>query len=430
MKYQFDDFVIRREIASGGMGTVYLATQQSLQRDVAIKILDRERCHDENFVKRFIREARSAAQLDHPNIVKIYFVGQVEGLHYIAMEFVQGSNLKTLLLKRMKLPVDEAIDITIKVADALRCAADKSIIHRDIKPDNIMVSADGHVKVTDFGLAKSISSNTDLTQPGVVLGTANYMSPEAVTNEPLDTRSDIYSLGTVLYEMLAGRPPFQGDHSTAVLYQHVYDPPPSLSRFNPHLQKPVVACVEGMLAKDREDRPQSPEALIDRLEVLREELGIDNPRKSGKYRRVEDCDLPTMQVQAEEIAKPFEGRRVLVADDDDGCLNFCSTVLVQMGCEVIRAHDGVEALELWQAVKPEVILLDVNMPRLSGVSVLEERRVQKLPGEVVVISGRPNHELIKKASYYGIHDYILKPLQLQLVRDRLAEAFKRAAKAQ
>jgi|GEM_PF-2102733 len=265
----FGDFKVIRKIAEGGMGQIYLARQISLDRDVALKILPERLAKDESFKARFEREAREAARLNHPAIISVYAYGIKDGIPYFAMEFVEGEDLAGLLKKRGKFPVREALRITKEVAKALEAAYKKNIVHRDIKPSNIMLKEDGSVKVTDFGLAKAVGGGTVfVTQANVVLGTPHYMSPEQGKGEKVDTRSDIYSLGVVLYELLSGNLPFKADTPTSLIYMHVYEKPPSLREHCPEIPPAVEALVMKMLEKDPNNRFQTPSELVAAIEAV------------------------------------------------------------------------------------------------------------------------------------------------------------------
>ena len=254
-------YQIQREIGRGGMGVVYLAHEQSLRRVVAVKVLAARLTDDAAYVKRFIREARAAAQLDHPNIVTVHSVGERDGLYYIAMQYVEGRSLAQLIREKGPLDWRSALDITRQAAEALAEAHKRGIIHRDIKPDNIMIDEAGRVKVMDFGLARAASATTKLTADGAQLGTPMYMSPEQINGDPVDVRADIYSLGVMLYEMLAGRPPFQADTPMALMYQITHRPLPDVARLNATVPKIVAGVVAGMTAQQPEQRFPSAQTL-------------------------------------------------------------------------------------------------------------------------------------------------------------------------
>ncbi|MFL5830822.1 MAG: protein kinase domain-containing protein [Solirubrobacteraceae bacterium] len=243
-------------LGRGGMGAVYRARDQLLERIVAVKVLPAEYADDPLLVERFEREARAAARLNHPNIVAVFDTGRDGTVRYIVMECVPGQSLAQLLNARGGLPVAQAVGIAAQVADALGVAHAAGIIHRDIKPGNVMVEPSGQCKVLDFGIAR-LAADAALTQTASLLGSAPYMPPEMSLGRTADARSDIYSLGCVLYEMLTDRPPFRGDVAAAIINQHVNLPPAPPSELNTSVPAGLDALVLRMLAKDPAARPQS-----------------------------------------------------------------------------------------------------------------------------------------------------------------------------
>ncbi|MBI4230338.1 MAG: serine/threonine protein kinase [Planctomycetes bacterium] len=256
------EYEILRELGRGGMGVVYLARQPSLDRTVAVKVLAEQYSRDETFVKRFQREARAAARLVHPNVIQIFTVGNEGDTHFFAMEFVDGQDLTARVRAGEKLGIERVAEIGVQTARALQGAHEAGIVHRDIKPSNIVIDRHGTVKVMDFGLAKALSEETvQVTVPGMVMGTVNYMSPEQGRGETLDTRSDLYSLGIVLFELLTGRVPFQTDTPTAAIYMHIHEPPPRPREYNPEIPEALEAIVLRLLAKSPAARYQTPNDL-------------------------------------------------------------------------------------------------------------------------------------------------------------------------
>jgi serine/threonine-protein kinase len=252
-------YVVLRKLGSGGMADVYLAEDQELGRRVALKMLNDRHASDDQFVERFRREAQSAAGLNHPNIVSIFDRGHAEGTYYIAMEYLDGRTLKELLIRNGPTPVPIAIDYGRQIIGALAFAHRNGIVHRDIKPHNIVVGSDGRLKVTDFGIARSGASQ--MTEAGSIVGTAQYLSPEQARGAPVDPRSDLYSLGIVLYEMLTGKVPFTGDTPVEIAMKHlsaVPDPPSELREGIPH---DLDAVVMRALAKDPDQRYGSAEEM-------------------------------------------------------------------------------------------------------------------------------------------------------------------------
>ncbi len=249
-------YELLRHIARGGMADVYLARDELLDREVALKVLFPEFANDPNFVERFRREAQAAANLNHPNIVGIYDWGQERGTYYIVMEYVAGRSMSDVLRSTGPLQPDRAAEIAADVASALSTAHQAGLVHRDVKPGNILVSDGGVVKVADFGIATALAGGTDagLTQHGSVMGTATYFSPEQAQGKQVDGRSDLYSLGVVLYEMLAGVPPFQADTPIAVAYKHVQERPESLADRGVSVAKSLNAITMKLLAKNPTNR--------------------------------------------------------------------------------------------------------------------------------------------------------------------------------
>ncbi len=259
---------ILRRLGSGGMANVYLAEDEALGRRVAIKILNERYANDDNFIERFNREAKSAASLSHPNIVSIYDRGQAEGTYYIAMEVIEGRSLKELIMTRGPLPVSRAIAYTKQILSALRFAHRTGIIHRDIKPHNILIGAEERLKVTDFGIARAGASQ--MTEAGSIMGTAQYLSPEQARGAPVTAASDLYSVGVVLYEMLTGQTPFDGESAIEIAMKHLSETPKPPSQIRRGLPPELDQVVLRALAKNPEDRYQSADELaadLDRIEA-------------------------------------------------------------------------------------------------------------------------------------------------------------------
>ncbi|MBW3562289.1 MAG: protein kinase [Actinobacteria bacterium] len=266
-----DRYALTELLGRGGMAEVHRATDRTLGRDVAIKILPENRATDDAFVRRFEREARAAASLNDPHIVAVHDTGSDGGSHYIVMELVEGPTLEDVIAERGPLPADEVIDITRQVCDGLAAAHEAGLVHRDIKPGNIMFDRSGTVKVTDFGIALATAGAT-MTQTGSVYGSAPYLSPEQARGEDVDERADLYALGCVVYSMLVGEAPFTGSEPLSIVYQHLHGEiePPSTRRDG--VPAGLDAVVARMLAKDREDRyPSAAEARADLDRVTRGE---------------------------------------------------------------------------------------------------------------------------------------------------------------
>ncbi len=300
--YLSDRYEIVGKIGAGGMSDVYKAADHSLGRNVAIKVLKQEFSEDINFVTKFRTEAQSAAKLEHPNIVNIYDVGSESGMHYIVMEYVEGITLKTYIEKKHQLSFKEAVSISIQVARGIEAAHNKGIIHRDIKPQNIIISTEGKVKVTDFGIARAASSNTISSD---VMGSVHYASPEQARNGFVDGRSDIYSLGIMMYEMVTGRVPFDGDTTVAVAIQHLQEEMVSPSAYASELpismEKIILKCTQ----KNPDRRYQN---IADVLMDLRKSLISPNedfvvmiePLEQGKTRVISEAELKQIREEAGE----------------------------------------------------------------------------------------------------------------------------------
>jgi serine/threonine protein kinase len=292
MAEQISHYRIINQLGAGGMGEVYLAEDTQLGRKIALKLLPEKFTQDEDRVRRFEREARAASALNHPNIITIYEIGQVEATHYIATEFIDGQTLRQQIAGR-KLTLNAALEVAIQVASALTAAHEAGITHRDVKPENIMVRRDGIVKVLDFGLAKlterrATATDSDAptkgkveTDPGTVMGTAQYMSPEQARGQEVDARSDIFSLGGVLYEMIAGRAPFEGPSANDVIAAILTKEPPPLSRFAPEVPTELQRIAAKALRKERDERYQGIKDLLVDLKSLKQDLELEAKLKGG-----------------------------------------------------------------------------------------------------------------------------------------------------
>jgi serine/threonine-protein kinase len=293
-------YEVRSHLGRGGTADVFEATDRLLGRAVAVKVLREGMVPDPQAVAGFRREARAAAALNHPGIVTVHDVGMDDDRPFIVMELVHGEPLSDLLEREGRLPPARAAAIGETIAEALACAHDAAIVHRDLKPRNVMLTAHGQVKVLDFGIAQALD-RTPVDEP---LGTAEYLSPEQATGRPLDGRSDIYSLGVVLYEMLAGRPPFTGDLALAVMHQHVTEDPPPLTRFRPEAPAALHAIVERCLRKDPEARYRNARELAFELRRIRS-LGPDATDPLPPMRSTDPLDGRG----PEASAAPRRGRR-------------------------------------------------------------------------------------------------------------------------
>ena len=298
-------YQVVRKLGAGGMANVYLAEDQELGRRVAIKILNERHANDEQFVERFRREAKNAAALSHPNIVSIYDRGEAEGTYYIAMEYLDGRSLKELILSRGPAPLNVAIEYVRQILSALRFAHRHGIVHRDIKPHNVLVDAEGRVKVTDFGIARAGASQ--MTEAGSIVGTAQYLSPEQARGTNVDQRSDLYSLGIVLYELLTGTLPFNGDTPVEIAMKHLSQTPELPSVLRPELPRELDLVVTRALAKDPDERYQSAEEMDADLERLSRGAAVSPETEESATQIMRAPTGPMSATAATMIVPPRRG---------------------------------------------------------------------------------------------------------------------------
>jgi serine/threonine-protein kinase len=300
-------YELQRGIARGGMADVFLARDRLLDRPVALKVLFPELSSDKSFVERFRREAQAAANLGHPNIVSVFDWGEEDDTYYIVMEHIDGRPLSQVIRSEGPLLGDRAADIAAGVAAALGAAHRAGVIHRDVKPSNVMIAPDGQVKVTDFGIARAISATEGLTQTGAVMGTATYFSPEQAQGHAVDPRSDIYSLGVVLYEMVTGQPPFAGENPVSVAYKHVREDPVPVRERNPDVSSALEQIIHKAMAKNPANRYQSADEMAQDLTRFR----------SGRTVAAEPllaapvAGIPTAAVEATVAQPPVGGTQML-----------------------------------------------------------------------------------------------------------------------
>lgn len=284
-----DRYEILKLIGEGGMANVYLARDTILDRRVAVKVLRGDLAGDEKFVRRFQREALSASSLSHPNIVEIYDVGEDDGNFYIVMEYIEGKTLKQLIKKRGVLSLPETMDIMLQLLDALKSAHDSYIIHRDIKPQNIMIKDSGLVKITDFGIAMALNS-AQLTQTNSVMGSVHYLPPEQASGKGSTIRSDIYSLGILMFEMLTGRVPFRGDSAVEIALKHMKEPLPSVRELNPVVPQSVENIILKAAAKNPKNRYHDVREMADDIKTCLDEDRENEERITFKYPETDFSD--------------------------------------------------------------------------------------------------------------------------------------------
>ena len=292
-----DRYQIIKTIGEGGMANVYLAYDTILDRNVAVKVLRGDLATDEKFVRRFQREALSASSLSHPNIVEVYDVGEDNGLYYIVMEYIEGKHLKQLLKKRGSLTVREVVDIMLQITDGMSAAHDSYIIHRDIKPQNIMILENGLIKITDFGIAMALNA-TQLTQTNSVMGSVHYLPPEQACGKVATIQSDVYSMGILMFELLIGSVPFKGDNAVEIALKHIKESIPYIKDINNTIPTSVANIVKRATAKNLKNRYTDAREMHEDLKTCLDESRIDEEEYEFLYSE-EDEDKKSKKVVTE-----------------------------------------------------------------------------------------------------------------------------------
>jgi two-component system, LytTR family, response regulator len=401
-------------LGEGGMGAVYLADDLTLGRRVALKVLPANLAADPERMHRFVQEAKLASALTHPNVAYIYEIGEDGGLRFLAMEYVEGEPL-SVRLGRGPLAFPELLSVGIQVEDALDDAHSKGIVHRDIKPSNLMLTPRGYVKVLDFGLAKLDTSNRResqisdtqlMTSAGVVMGTVAYMSPEQALGRDVDHRTDLFSLGVVLYEMATARLPFPGATPSETMARILGSQPDAIARFNYDVPEGLDRVVRKCLEKDRERRYQSARELHVDLKNLERDAG-------------------SRQAPAAAVAAPQKLAAVIVDDEELArallreYLGSCPDVEIVAECA-----NGFEAVKAIAEKKPDLVFLDVQMPKLDGFEVLE-----LIGPDVAVIFVTAYDQYAMRAFDEHAVDYLLKPFSLERFQKALERARQRLGAA-
>lgn len=366
---------ILSKIGSGGMADVFLAEDTTLNRQIAIKALYKQYAAQDNFVNRFRHEAQAAAGLNHPNIVSIYDWGQRGEDYYIAMEYVHGRSLKRLIRDHAPFTISDGMKILMQVCSALQHAHKADIVHRDIKPHNILVTDEGDVKVTDFGIARIVTAEAQMTQTGMVLGTAHYISPEQARGFQARQVSDIYSLGVVMYEMFTGKLPFDGENPVAVALKHTQDVPPAPHIVNPNIPDPLERIILKAMARSPEKRYQS-------VADLREDLRRFIKGMEVSAEDAFDEDEPTILMMP--VERPADRRP---KNDGEGSVNW--TAWISLIVFLLIAAAGVSYLTYTKLVPKTV-----KVPSLVGLT--EERALERLKtrGLRLNITSRSEHDIV------------------------------------
>ena len=304
-----DRYQIIKSIGEGGMANVYLAYDTILDRNVAVKVLRGDLANDEKFVRRFQREALSASSLSNPNIVEVYDVGEDNGEYYIVMEYVEGKHLKALLKKRGKLTVPEVIDITLQITNGLSVAHDSYIIHRDIKPQNILILENGMIKITDFGIAVAMNA-TQLTQTNSVMGSVHYLPPEQASGKGATLQSDIYSIGILMYELLTGKLPFRGDNAVEIALKHLKEPMPSIRDEIPDIPQSVENIILKATAKNPKNRYSDAREMHEDLKTCLDESRANELKITFKYPENDYDDTKLLKTVKPEKKKEVSKEKV------------------------------------------------------------------------------------------------------------------------
>lgn len=372
-------YQILRLIGEGGMANVYLANDTVLNRKVAIKILRGELASNEDFLKRFQREALSASSLHHKNIVDIYDVGEDNGHYYIVMEYIEGKTLKKLIKERGALTITEVVDIMQQLTDGLSKAHSSLIVHRDIKPENIIIQKDGTVKITDFGLAVAINASK-LTRTDSVMGSVYYMAPERASGDKIDIKSDIYSLGILMFELLTGRLPFDGDSPINVIMKHINEPIPSVREINPAIPQSVENVILKACAKNEENRYNRTKEMFEDLKTVLDEQRENENRYEYAYfdtnRKTKDLIQELEKIQKEkevskeeqtktEETKTLESRGPVLRNQDKKTIIILGSIFAGL-CALV--------LLIFFIVPIIFKVSEVVVPDVSGMSVVEAER--------------------------------------------------------
>lgn len=386
-----DRYEIEKLIGEGGMANVYLARDTILDRKVAVKILRGDLAGDEKFVRRFQREALSASSLSHPNIVEIYDVGEDDGNFYIVMEYIEGKTLKQLIKKRGVLSLSETIDIMLQLLDALATAHDSYIIHRDIKPQNIMIKESGLVKITDFGIAMALNS-AQLTQTNSVMGSVHYLPPEQASGKGSTIRSDIYSLGILMFEMLTGKVPFKGDTAVEIALKHMKEPLPSVKSLNPVVPQSVENIILKAAAKNPKNRYRDVREMAEDIKTCLDANRQDELRITFKYPETDFSDTKTVSALKEEKKEPKEEKPVAKQITEEDKIEKSNKKKITIISVIIGVFVLVMALAV--IILPKVTeSKEIRVPDVYGMEISEAEDMLKKAGLNVKSEKKPSDEV-------------------------------------
>ena len=360
-----DRYQIIRSIGEGGMANVYLAHDTILDRDVAVKILRGDLADDEKFVRRFQREAIAASSLSHPNIVEMYDVGEDNGKYYIVMEYVEGKTLKSLIKKRGALTLPEVIDIMQQLTSAISCAHDSNIIHRDIKPQNVLIKEDGIVKITDFGIAMALNSN-ELTQTNSVMGSVHYLPPEQANGKGATLKSDIYSLGIVMFELLTGKLPFRGENAVEIAIKQMKNQIPSVCSINENIPQSVENIILKACAKNPKNRYNTVKEMYADIETCLDEERQDEKRYVYPYSETEDIEDTKEVKTIKEVGKEEPTELDEIEENEEKNSN---KLIITLGIMIAVVMLGIVTMLIVFMKKPKV--KEIEVPDVSNLNVAQ-----------------------------------------------------------
>ena len=389
-----DRYQIVKAIGEGGMANVYLAYDMILDRKVAVKVLRGDLSNDEKFLRRFQREALSASSLSHPNIVEVYDVGEDNGQYYIVMEYIEGRHLKQLIKKRGQLTISEVIDIMLQISEGMAHAHDSYIIHRDIKPQNIMILENGVVKITDFGIAMALNS-TQLTQTNSVMGSVHYLPPEQANGKGSTIKSDIYSMGILMYELLTAKLPYRGDNAVEIALKHLKEPLPSIREELPNLPQSIENIILKSTAKNPDNRYNDAREMYEDLKTAMDDSREDEPKYLYEHDEGE-LDLSNIKKTKDEET----GEEKIAIQINKGDLKKQNKLLIILG--TIFAGLVIIITSLVILIPKLSSKPDVEVPDVSAMSVLDAEKELKKEGFKVatdiikVVSNDIDEDLVVK----------------------------------